>query len=263
MANNYITGNAITNATSYDLYEKKSGVYTKLSTENNIGFYLPSLGMASGNHTLAVKATAPNYPDSNYSNEVTYSTSKNIDSVAHGTLTYRDIFITNNIAPAINHNSLKSANGNYEYKINDSNTNNKDPKISTDTVSKNNYVPQHSIHVYQDGSANYLTTATVPAGNYFVAFNINIEQYTAGALGISFIDAALNKEAVTSGYEVMSNVLTTTTAKSVYIGAMNSAKLRGYINNPVVVNMNIFGSDVPSGEQLATLYNNFNGMLND
>lgn len=69
----YIKGNAVANATSYELAEKKSGSYTKLSEAAEINFEVSALGLAKGDHVLAVKAKADGYADSAWSNEVTYT----------------------------------------------------------------------------------------------------------------------------------------------------------------------------------------------
>ena len=70
----YVKGNAVANATSYELAEKASdGTYQTLATAEEINFELDGLGLAVGNHTLAVKAKADGYQDSDYSNEVVYT----------------------------------------------------------------------------------------------------------------------------------------------------------------------------------------------
>lgn len=68
----YVRGNAITNATSYELFEKSgSGTYTALATKDTIDFEVSAMGLSVGNHTFVVKAKADGYDDSDYSNEVT------------------------------------------------------------------------------------------------------------------------------------------------------------------------------------------------
>ena len=80
----YIKGDAVVNATSYELAEKNSdGTYTQLDTNTDeINFDLDELGLASGTHTLVVKAVGDGvtYEDSDYSNEVVYTVSED-DSV--------------------------------------------------------------------------------------------------------------------------------------------------------------------------------------
>lgn len=66
----YIKGNNVANATSYELFEKANGVYTSLSEASEINFDVDALNLASGDHTLVVKAHASGYESSEYSNEV-------------------------------------------------------------------------------------------------------------------------------------------------------------------------------------------------
>lgn len=70
----YLKGNSVANATSYELFEKKSdGKYTSLDTASAINFEVSALGLEAGDHVLVVKAKADGYTASNYSNEVTYT----------------------------------------------------------------------------------------------------------------------------------------------------------------------------------------------
>lgn len=76
MAKTYIKGNAVTNASSYELLEKTAeGEYNSLATANSINFEVSALGLAEGDHTLVVKAKGDgvNYTDSDVSNEVVYT----------------------------------------------------------------------------------------------------------------------------------------------------------------------------------------------
>lgn len=69
----YVKGDAVTNATSYELYEKTSSSYNLLATNTEINFNLDNLNLDSGDYILVVKAKADGYEDSDYSNEVTYT----------------------------------------------------------------------------------------------------------------------------------------------------------------------------------------------
>ena len=70
----FIKGDAVANATSYELLEKTAeGAYNSLAEKNEINFELDTMGFAEGDHTLVVKAKASGYEDSNYSNEVVYT----------------------------------------------------------------------------------------------------------------------------------------------------------------------------------------------
>ena len=54
----YIKGDAVANATSYELHEKVGSNYNLLDTKNEIDFELDGLALDSGVHTLVVKAKA-------------------------------------------------------------------------------------------------------------------------------------------------------------------------------------------------------------
>lgn len=70
----YVKGNAVANATSYELMEKTSGgVYNSLAEANEINFDVSAMNLAAGDHTLVVKAKADGYEDSDVSNEVVYT----------------------------------------------------------------------------------------------------------------------------------------------------------------------------------------------
>lgn len=70
-----IIGASIPNATSYELYLLKNGVYTLMQISSSINFDLLSLDLDPGDHQFVVRATAPGFAPSSYSNVVTYSVS--------------------------------------------------------------------------------------------------------------------------------------------------------------------------------------------
>lgn len=70
----YVKGDAVANATSYELLEKTAeGAYTSLAEASEINFELDALSLEAGDHTLVVKAKADGYEDSDASNEVVYT----------------------------------------------------------------------------------------------------------------------------------------------------------------------------------------------
>ncbi len=70
-----ITGAAVPNATMYELYLHYEGIFTLMATSSTIDFDLTSLGLEPGEHQFAVRATAPGFEPSFYSNIVTYMVS--------------------------------------------------------------------------------------------------------------------------------------------------------------------------------------------
>ena len=69
----FIKGDPVPNATSYELMEKVGGEFNTIATDDEINFELDTLITTAGDHTLAVKAKADGYEDSDPSNEVVYS----------------------------------------------------------------------------------------------------------------------------------------------------------------------------------------------
>lgn len=68
-----IKGNAVKNATAYELVEKADGEYISKGTNTECRFDTDELDLADGDHTFVVKAKAEGFNDSPYSNEVVVS----------------------------------------------------------------------------------------------------------------------------------------------------------------------------------------------
>lgn len=68
----YVKGDAVANATSYELLEKNGETYDSLATAANINFEVSAMNFGEGEHILAVKAHADGYESSDPSNEVVY-----------------------------------------------------------------------------------------------------------------------------------------------------------------------------------------------
>lgn len=189
-----------------------------------------------------------------------------LDEVAYGGKTYRDIFIGNNLAPNINAGNFdNSVNGEYPYKINTSGASM--PSIEENEVVESNYVPPYSLYINSENSLNVTNSINYDrVGNtYFAAANVKITEYTAGRLGVTLgSDINVVVERVTDGYEVVSGIGTpkasSGTKVAFYVGSSGGANLTGFINNPVIVNLNIFSS-VPSLETMTALYKEFTSRL--
>lgn len=70
----YVKGDAVENATSYELLEKTAeGSYTSLAEANEINFEMAAFELEEGDHILVVKAKADGYESSDPSNEVVYN----------------------------------------------------------------------------------------------------------------------------------------------------------------------------------------------
>ena len=69
----YVKGDAVANATSYELFEKVGDAYNSLATASEINFEVSAMDFEAGDHVLVVKAHADGYESSEYSNAVTYN----------------------------------------------------------------------------------------------------------------------------------------------------------------------------------------------
>ena len=185
-----------------------------------------------------------------------------LDDIAYEGKTYRQIFVTNNLAPNINGNELgKSVNGQYNYSLNSSAVD--EPVILTNDEVVANYAPPYAFFIDSGQSANLTTSGNADkvGKTYFAAANVKVTRYVQGRLGVTLgtkDNVAIEK--VTDGYEVVTNIVTPSSTSSgnvvFYLGSSGSADLAGYINNPVIINMDIFKT-APSKEKLTELYNEF------
>lgn len=101
----YIKGEAVANATSYELHAKDASGSTLLATKNEINFNLDELNLSAGTYTLAVKAKANGYEDSDFSNEVIYS----VEDISFD-ITHKFSFVEQG-GININNGTINTANG--------------------------------------------------------------------------------------------------------------------------------------------------------
>ena len=190
-----------------------------------------------------------------------------LDAIAWGTLTYRDIFITNNMAPNINNNSKTSVNGTYTWSDSTGNT------TIVSSASGNNCVPPYALSVDGSGSkqskmCNKGTTTGVQLSQttkFYSGVNLHCTRYNKGYLGLIFgsnFEGCINS--TTDGFLTHAAIIdgaNTTTKSSLFIGSASSADLDGMINNPVLVNSSVFGSNAPTEAQWQAMYANYNNIL--
>lgn len=219
---------------------------TIASVTGNVLIKVPTINTAGGEEEpdIPVEPDEPTEP------------TLTLDSVAYENLTYRQIFVNNNIAPNINNNSKKPVNSSsFTYTDKAGTT-----TIVSSDVSENNFVPPYSLHV--SGTTSQQAMCNVNNyGKVFLASNVKVTRYSKGYCGLivgSTYSGAVNK--VTDGYEVKVGTASITSSNSLFIGSASSANLEGYINNPVVVNTSIFTTE-PSVDEFTALYNNYTAML--
>ena len=190
-----------------------------------------------------------------------------LDTIAWGTLTYRDIFVTNNMAPNINNNSKTSVNGAYTWSDSTGET------TIVPSASGNNCVPPYALSVAGSGSKQSKmcskgTTTGVQLDQttkLYSGANLRCTRYNKGYLGIIFgstFAGCINS--TTNGFVTHAAIIdgsTTTTKASLFIGSASSADLDGMINNPVLVNSSVFGNSKPTEVQWQEMYANYNNIL--
>lgn len=183
-----------------------------------------------------------------------------LDDIAWEGLSYRDIFVRNNLAPKINQASRRGQLGAYSEKAGS-------PQIVADDTPGGNYVPPYSLKCFGDGSQQLMSPAAYGDYPYFVAANVKIERYVSGFCGIMLaknFDGCCS--AVTDGWEVSAAILPDRdghgglAATRVFVGSGKQADLDGYVNNPVVVSMNLF-KNPPSEEEMTALYRAYTDRL--
>ena len=166
-----------------------------------------------------------------------------LDSIAWEDLTYRDIFITNNLA--------------YLNGFDNNNWGTYKQYAGTNTVSDEaHYTPPYSLKAAGSPSQQIVSWLRSSPGDYFVASKVNCTRYVKGELGVCLKDTTVGVTALTDGFVTAANIVTIASSHGIYIGSLHSADLDGYVDDTVVVNMNIF-STKPSSDELTELYERY------
>lgn len=191
------------------------------------------------------------------------------DRIAYGTLTYRDIFITNNLCnrisdfeTAITISSTAQSLGDGWYVKSNAGS----PVLSTEASN----TPTHSLKAFGTSStqiAYYNETQEFAAGKYIVCASVKTTRRTKGNCGLqagwpyttaaNFVQAVYNT--VSSDFHKTASVITLDSAMTGFrgfVGTMNSANADCYVDDVVV-------SPVPSGmteAEALTLYSDYLAM---
>lgn len=217
----------------------------------------------SGTLTVGTSTITVTYQDKTTTFNVTVSLC--LDDIAYGTLTYRDIFITNNIialgdfeTPMTIDSTWRHADSLWTYKSNAGS-----PVQSTEASSS----PTHSLKCFGTGSTQIAysnSTGTISAGSYLCCIAVKVDRYVAGNAGIqagtpiqNYVErVTFGMQEVTDGFvpcvEIL-NVAADRLGMFTYIGTMSSANCDAYIDDVVI-------TPVPSGLSKAdalTLYGNY------
>ena len=162
-----------------------------------------------------------------------------IDDVAYESLTFKQIFETNNqldIGAGFDSES-------YSPLIISAGS----PSITQEDC----YTPYYSVKCFGSSSQQFKTSRYV--GNTFLLAKVKCTRYSSGKLGINNGYEYAYVDHVTDGWVTVASQKTTTTLNIAYVGSMSSADLDGYIDSPVIVPFSIFSS-VPSVAEIRKLY---------
>ncbi len=192
-----------------------------------------------------------------------------LDRIAYGTLTYRDIFITNNIFNRISDFETAFTISTTAQSLGDGwyvKSNAGSPVLSTDASN----TPTHSLKAFGTSStqiAYYNETQEFAAGKYIVCASVKTTRYTKGNCGAqagwpyttaaNFVQAVYNT--VSSDFHKVAKTITLSASMTGFrgfIGTMNSANADCYVDDVVC-------SPVPSGmteEEALTLYSDYLAM---
>ena len=166
-----------------------------------------------------------------------------LDSVAWKNLTYRDIFITNNLAYLDGFN-----NRTFAPYIQHAGTN----TIATDAC----YTEPYSLAAFGSTSQQIKSVDPLPIGDYFIASKVYCTRYAAGELGVCLSSITIGVTEVTDGFVTTSAILSATKSSRIFIGSIHSADLDGYVDDTVVVDMSIFATK-PTEAELTALYEQY------
>lgn len=173
----------------------------------------------------------------------TTNTELSLDSIAWENLTYYDIFIENNLA--------------YVDGFNKNNWGSFSQYAGTNIITDDIYVTApYSLKAFGSPSQQIVSSVSNKSGEYFVASKVYCTRYTKGELGVCLGNITVGITGLTDSFVTSSAIVTMTRNHKIYIGSIHSADLDGYVDDPVVINMNIFTTQ-PSAEEMTTLYEQY------
>ena len=174
----------------------------------------------------------------------TQETELSLDSIAWEDLTYRDIFITNNVVYVDGFNAKS-----FSPFVQNTGTN----VITTEAC----YTGPYSLAAFGSPSQQLVSVDTLDtAGDYFLASKVYCTRYTEGTLGVCLGSNSVGVQEITDGFVTAAGIVSATTSNKAFLGSFHTADLDGYVDDPVAVSMGIFET-VPTLEQLTTIYETY------
>lgn len=226
-------------------YLTVTATYADSSTET-VTTYALSGTLTEGTSTITVTYGGK-------SDTFTVTVSVGLDSIAYGTQTYRDIFITNNLFGwfgdfeddfVISHEWTRYQTNKGGYKVHASSA--ADPSVSTAVYNS----PTHSVNVSATGSSDYINAfanlSSASAATYIIGAAFNVPQITAGkvelqAFGVSSTVHRVNTTEATDGWvpmmtvgEMTPNVDGDNKFININFGALSTPTCTAYIDDVVV-----------------------------
>ena len=179
--------------------------------------------------------------------KITHYTGNNA-VVADG-MTLTDIFETNNMAPIY----PGFDNGSFAPMVKGNGT----PYVTSEMSVTGRYsLKSNDVNGVKSSQIHTQRNIT-PALQVFVACKINVTSYTAGRYGINAgTYAQVYKDAITDGWETISDIITTGTGTYLFFGGWSSSEGVCYIDSPVVIDLSIF-AETPTAEQLTGWYEQY------
>ena len=184
--------------------------------------------------------------------ELGITVSIDLDTVAFGGKTYRDIFDANNLVPF----------GDFENGLDWITTSTNNPVISDEAcVSKS-----HSLKCFGTSSTQIRKDIPVEASiEIAVLCSVRVDRYVSGG-GAGFVVGENNLiNHVTDGFETLYYRRTMRGATSVFVGTVSSANCDAYIDDFVIIDLtSLFGASTnfPSQSELTELYSNWIAIKN-
>ena len=167
-----------------------------------------------------------------------------LDTLAWENLTYRNIFIENNLA---------YVNGFNEKTFDPFKQNTGKNEITDEAF----YTAPYSLSVKGNTSQQLKGYFLLPEeSSYFVASKVNCARYVQGTLGVCLYSTSVGVKSVTEGFVTAADIITERKDAGVFLGSFHSADLDGYVDDPVVINMAIFETS-PSLDEMKSLYETY------
>ena len=167
-----------------------------------------------------------------------------LDTLAWENLTYRNIFIENNLA---------YVNGFNEKTFDPFKQNTGKNEITDEAF----YTAPYSLSVKGNTSQQLKGYFLLPEeSSYFVASKVNCARYVQGTLGVCLYSTSVGVKSVTEGFVTAADIITERKDAGVFLGSFHSADLDGYVDDPVVINMAIFETS-PSLDEMKFLYETY------